>query len=98
MAQGFRAGVPQLVMAMSHDQPDNAERLRKLGSGIALMAQDFTPQRVADELARLLGESRFVEAAEVLKRKTKAVSDVAGMVRWVEERVLSEKCRVESKQ
>lgn len=87
MAQGFRAGVPQLVMAMSHDQPDNAERLRKLGAGIALMARDFTPERVSKELARLLGESPFVEAAEVLKKKTEAPSDVTEMVRWVEGRM-----------
>lgn len=87
MAQGFRAGVPQLVMAMSHDQPDNAERLRKLGSGIALMAQDFTPERVTDELARLLGESRFVEAAEVMESKTAVLTDPAEMIRWVEDRM-----------
>lgn len=93
MAQGFRAGVQQLVMAMSHDQPDNAERLRKLGAGIALMARDFTPERVTKELARLLGESTFAEAADVLKRKTEAAGDVAGMVRWVECRVESEQCR-----
>jgi rhamnosyltransferase subunit B len=87
MAQGFRVGVPQLVMAMSHDQPDNAERLRKLGSGIALMAQDFTPERVTDELARLLGESRFVEAAEVMESKTAVPTDPAEMIRWVEDRM-----------
>lgn len=91
MAQGFRAGVPQLVMAMSHDQPDNAERLEKLGAGIALMARDFTPERVTKELAKLLGESSFAGSAEVLKRKTEAASDVAGIVRWIE-------CRVESEQ
>jgi rhamnosyltransferase subunit B len=87
MAQGFRAGLPQLVMAMSHDQPDNAERLRRLGAGIALMARDFTPERVAKELARLLGERSFAEAAEVLKRKTESAGDVAEMVRWIEWRV-----------
>ncbi len=88
MAQGFRAGVPQLVMAMSHDQPDNAERLRKIGAGIALMARDFTPERVTKELAKLLGESHFVEAAELLKRRTEAPTDEAEMVRWVEGRMI----------
>ena len=87
MAQGFRAGVPQLVMAMSHDQPDNAGRLKKLGAGIGLMAGNFTPDRVTKELARLLGGSSFAEAAEVLKRKTEAAGDVEELVRWVECRV-----------
>lgn len=87
MAQGFRAGVPQLVMAMSHDQPDNAERLRKLGSGIALMARDFTPERVTKELSRLLGESRFAESAEMLRKKTEEAADPVEMIRWVEDRM-----------
>lgn len=84
MAQGFRAGVPQLVMAMSHDQPDNADRLEKLGAGIGLMARDFTPERVADELARLLGERSFAEAADALRMKTEVGRDVAEMVGWIE--------------
>jgi rhamnosyltransferase subunit B len=87
MAQGFRAGVPQLVMAMSHDQPDNAERLRKLGSGIALMARDFTPERVTKELSRLLGESRFAESAEMMRKKTEEAADPVEMIRWVEDRM-----------
>ena len=87
MAQGFRAGVPQLVMAMSHDQPDNAERLQKLGAGIALMARDFTPERVTTELERLLNDNAFAQAAEVWKKKTEAPSDVAEMIRWIEARM-----------
>ena len=87
MAQGFRAGVPQLVMAMSHDQPDNAERLQKLGAGIALMARDFTPERVTKELERLLNDNAFAQAAEVWKRKTEVPSDVAEMIRWIEARM-----------
>jgi len=87
MAQGFRAGVPQLVMAMSHDQPDNAERLQKLGAGIALMARDFTPERVTKELERLLNDNAFAQAAEVWKRTTEAPSDVAEMIRWIEARM-----------
>lgn len=88
MAQGFRAGVPQLVMAMSHDQPDNADRLEKLGAGIGLMARDFTPARVTKDLGKLLGASSFADAAEVLKRKTEARRDVAELVGWIECRAM----------
>jgi rhamnosyltransferase subunit B len=87
MAQGFRAGVPQLVMAMSHDQPDNADRLEKLGAGIGIMARDFTPERVTKELGRLLGDRQFADAAESLKRKTEARRDVAELAAWIECRV-----------
>jgi rhamnosyltransferase subunit B len=53
VAQGLAAGVPQLVMAMSHDQPDNGCRLTHLGVGAYLYPKAFTPARVADTLARL---------------------------------------------
>jgi len=90
MAQGFRAGVPQLVMAMSHDQPDNADRLEKLGAGIGVMARAFTPDRVTTELGVLLGEKSFADAAEVLKRKTEARRDEAELVGWIERRLPAE--------
>lgn len=35
-AQAFRAGIPQLVLPMAHDQFDNAERIERLGCGKAL--------------------------------------------------------------
>lgn len=54
-AQGLAAGVPQLVMPMSHDQPDNAARLGRLGVGAALAPGRFTGARVASALDRLLG-------------------------------------------
>lgn len=57
LSQGFAAGVPQLVMPMAHDQPDNAQRLRRLGAGDFLTPRQFTPGRVADALAQLLGDA-----------------------------------------
>ena len=53
VAQGLAAGVPQFVMAMSHDQPDNGYRLARLGVGVYVYPKAFTPGRVADALARL---------------------------------------------
>ena len=53
VAQGLAAGVPQLVMAMSHDQPDNGYRLRRMGAGDYLYPKAFTPGRVAEALAEL---------------------------------------------
>ena len=53
-AQGLAAGIPQLVMPMSYDQPDNAARLVDLGVGDWLLPKHFTADRVAEKLQRLL--------------------------------------------
>ncbi|HLL88375.1 MAG TPA: nucleotide disphospho-sugar-binding domain-containing protein, partial [Tepidisphaeraceae bacterium] len=56
-SQGLAAGVPQLVMPMSHDQPDNALRVMRLGVGDALAPRWFTGRRVAARLGALLGSA-----------------------------------------
>lgn len=61
-SQGLAAGVPQLIMPMAHDQPDNAHRLRELGVGDWLAPARFTGPAVAATLKSLL-ESPAVAAA-----------------------------------
>lgn len=53
-AQALRAGVPQLIMAMTHDQPDNAARVKRLGGGDVITRRLFWPGRVATKLDRLI--------------------------------------------
>jgi len=83
MAQGFRAGVPQLVMAMSHDQPDNADRLEKSGAGIGLTPRTFTADRVERELGRLLYESSYKDAATRLMGKVKERRETEKLLDWI---------------
>lgn len=48
--QGLAAGLPQLIMPMAYDQPDNAERLKRLG-----VAREVSPKRFkGTEVARAL--------------------------------------------
>ena len=47
MAQGLAAGVPQLVMPMAYDQPDNAVRARRLGVGRWLSRRAYRAPAVA---------------------------------------------------
>lgn len=61
-AQGLAAGVPQLVMPMGYDQPDNATRLMRLGVAAALPPHRFAGHRVADALTRLLDDPTVAEA------------------------------------
>jgi UDP:flavonoid glycosyltransferase YjiC (YdhE family) len=53
-AQGLAAGVPQLIMAMSHDQFDNALRVKRLNAGDSIKRRAFRAAHVAEKLKRLL--------------------------------------------
>ena len=59
-------------MPMSHDQPDNAARVRRLGVAETLLPADFRADRLATSLDRLLGSpavpARCAELAERLRK------------------------------
>ncbi len=54
MAQALAAGIPQLVVPMAHDQPDNALRLRRLGVGDFLLPKHYRTGAVRRRLTRLM--------------------------------------------
>jgi len=61
-AQALAAGVPQLVVPLAHDQPDNAVRVRRLGVGDFLLPKAYQRATVLERLGRLLGSSEVSEA------------------------------------
>ncbi len=87
LSQGFATGVPQLIMAMAHDQPDNADRLERLGAGIGLSVRQFTPQRVAHELQRLLKDDSFRAASAKCAALIATAPDGSVLLHWIEDRI-----------
>lgn len=65
-AQALRAGKPMLVMPYSHDQPDNAARIVRLGVGRMVPRARYTPSRAASELQRLLHDARYARKAAAI--------------------------------
>jgi UDP:flavonoid glycosyltransferase YjiC (YdhE family) len=63
-AQALRAGVPQLVVPFSHDQPDNAARIVRLGCGLWLSRDRFRPTAVAEALKVLLSSTGYRKNAQ----------------------------------
>lgn len=61
LAQATAAGVPQVVMPMSLDQPDNAARIKRLGVGDSVLPRNFKPRLVAEKLLGLLTNPKVKE-------------------------------------
>jgi rhamnosyltransferase subunit B len=87
MSQGFAAGVPQLIMAMAHDQPDNADRLERLGAGTGLSVRQFTPERVAQELKKLLEGAAIHQTAQACATKLRQTPSPEALMKWIESRM-----------
>jgi UDP:flavonoid glycosyltransferase YjiC (YdhE family) len=73
MAQAFAAGIPQLVMPMAHDQPDNARRAQRLGVALAIDRSKFVPANVAAKLRQLLEDPRFSENAKSIAKRLEGI-------------------------
>ena len=62
-AQCLRAGRPMLIMPYSHDQPDNARRMRRMGVARVIQRSSYKPWRVARKAKAMLAEPEFDERA-----------------------------------
>jgi rhamnosyltransferase subunit B len=59
----MRAGRPMLVVPYALDQPDTAERLRRLGIARTIPRRRYAPARAAAELRRLLDDPAYPRRA-----------------------------------
>jgi UDP:flavonoid glycosyltransferase YjiC (YdhE family) len=95
MSQCFAAGVPQVVMPMAHDQPDNAYRMKnRLGVGDYLYPNKFVAVRVAKVLERLLGDPAVRAACRGVKGHMESqmpAAEVAGVVEGMAGKLLVER-------
>jgi rhamnosyltransferase subunit B len=66
LAQAARAGVPQLVVANAHDQPDNAARVERLGLGYGTTQRHYGRSYARKSLAGLLASGDIVRRCRSL--------------------------------
>jgi rhamnosyltransferase subunit B len=68
-SQALRAGVPQIITPLAHDQFDNAERVRSLGVGSWVPAAKISIKRLSAAFHQALGKPEVRQKAiEVSKR------------------------------
>jgi rhamnosyltransferase subunit B len=61
-AEALRAGIPQVVVPLAHDQFDNAARVRALGVGASLRAARLTSRRLEEGLAEVVDNKGIDDA------------------------------------
>ncbi len=62
-AQALRSGKPMIVVPWSHDQPDNAIRVSRMGAARVIPRRQYRAARVARDLTILLNEECYAVAA-----------------------------------
>lgn len=67
-AKSLAAGLPQLVLPWSWDQPDNAARLKRMGVGDSLDPRRVTGRKLAERLAPLLSSAVRERCREIAAR------------------------------
>ncbi len=63
-AQCLRAGRPMLIMPYSHDQPDNARRMKRMGAARVIQRSQYKPRRVARRVRAMLADPEFTRQAQ----------------------------------
>ncbi|MGA8162820.1 MAG: glycosyltransferase [Acidobacteriaceae bacterium] len=76
-AQALRAGRPMLVMPYSHDQPDNARRVRRLGLAEVLSRKAYKAQPAAELISRLLSDPTYQTRATAVAAQVRAENGTA---------------------
>ncbi len=84
-SQAIAAGVPQLIMPLSHDQPDNAARVRRLQLGDYLWPKQFRSAQVAAQLGRLISSEQVAAQCRRWQQAVQAHNGLEGAAVAVEE-------------
>jgi rhamnosyltransferase subunit B len=84
-AQALRSGTPQLIMAMAHDQFDNANRVQRLGVGSSIGVRRYRAPRVATLLHELIDSADVAARCREVARRFEGVDAIGTACDLVEE-------------
>ena len=88
LSQCFAAGIPQLVVFMSLDQPDNAARIERLGVGLSLNRENLTEKRLLPLIKRCLEDPEIPAKAALHAQRLQKRQPAAAMLDWLERTAL----------
>ena len=76
-AQAIKAGIPQIIRPLKYDQPDNADRIYRLGLGTYVIPEKFTAESVIPILRNMLQKAK---ESKVLKKFSADVQNSSAIV------------------
>src|SRR5262249_17907521 len=94
IGQALRAGVPMLVVPFAHDQPDNAERVRRLGVARVLPRARYNTARAAAALRHLLEDPGYAARAAAVGRRVRSEDGTAVACAPLERLAAARGCRI----
>ena len=84
-AKCIAAGVPQLIIPRSHDQPDNASRVVKLGLGKALSYYQTNTSQLAATLRQLLTSEIISPRCSEFQQRVLSTNTLSDVLDWAEQ-------------
>jgi rhamnosyltransferase subunit B len=76
VGQCLRAGKPMLIMPYSHDQPDNARRMKRLGVAKVIQRAQYVPEEVGRKLRSMLDDRALREKARAVAEQLRGEDGV----------------------
>jgi rhamnosyltransferase subunit B len=84
LAQAIKAAVPHLVVANAHDQPDNGQRIERLGLGRSLSQLGYRQGAATRALAELLGSPEIRERCREMAPRIDSTAALASACAHIE--------------
>lgn len=82
--EALRAGIPSLIIPFGYDQPDNAERLRRLGVARTIRRHKVSQKTLTAGLREILSDPAMTTRARELSRHIRPATDTAASVDAIE--------------
>ena len=84
-AKCIAAGLPQLIIPRAHDQPDNANRIVRLGLGDTLRYRQIASPEVSRRLQKLLESPSVAERCREFQKRMTSSDPIPSLCDWAEE-------------
>jgi UDP:flavonoid glycosyltransferase YjiC (YdhE family) len=88
-AQALRAGRPMLVVPYSHDQPDNAARVERIGVGRVLTRRSYRKKAIVKTLRELVRNESITRRAKAAGTAIREEDAIASSRRFIEAALLA---------